>query len=362
MSNGPYSTLPIVWAWEYGARENLTEIRERWFPLVKGEADFFSCFLQELPANATGPHDGYLHDLGDCTNESPGKCQMRDTVLTLSMMRRSFDIVSDMAEALGEQVDPKWAAVLAKVTADPLGWFHGEQNGARMGNLSHPCSFCMANESHGEPTVGDCQGTSNSNGNLRGICAPSVSDRVCPAACLPLGLLSARGVKLCAQSVCAPLVLRHSGFTPLFFLIHYRLRLSSGKQPVSQGDGPVRTAGLRLRHQLQRPAERHQRRQFSVDLSSLPSRRRRHQLLAGWRRGGHRHRCKVVVPRELLLKDLQRCGASGWTWAAGGGRGLRLLEEHNGEHAATQWRPLQPVFWLRDHWLDRVRQLHDAAV
>ena len=65
----------------------------RWFPLVKGEADFFSCFLQELPANDTH-RDGFLHDIGDCTNESPGKCQMRDTVLTLSMMRRSFDVVS----------------------------------------------------------------------------------------------------------------------------------------------------------------------------------------------------------------------------------------------------------------------------
>jgi hypothetical protein len=119
MSNGPYSTMPIIWAWEYSSHSNLTEIKEKWFPLVKGEADFFSCFLQELPANDTH-RDGYLHDMGDCTNESPGKCQvstlsrfshiciqvvagvdvracvlwlqMRDTVLTLSMMRRSFDV------------------------------------------------------------------------------------------------------------------------------------------------------------------------------------------------------------------------------------------------------------------------------
>eukprot|EP01050_Picozoa_sp_SAG11_P014935 SAG11_NODE_1888_length_4115_cov_2.442480_2_plen_221_part_00 len=166
MSNGPYSTMPLVWAWEYGARKNLSEI-QRWFPLLKGEADFFSCFLQELPPNATGPHDGFLHDLGDCTNESPGKCQMRDTVLTLSMTRRSFDVVSDMAAALGAPVDLKWAATLARVAPDPLGWFHGAQNGARMGNVSHPCSFCGANRSHGTPTAGDCQGASNSDGNLR---------------------------------------------------------------------------------------------------------------------------------------------------------------------------------------------------
>ena len=78
MSNGPYSTMPIIWAWEYGSRENLSEIKSRWFPLVKGEADFFSCFLQRL--NGT-EDDGFLHDIGDCTNESPGQCQMRDTVL-----------------------------------------------------------------------------------------------------------------------------------------------------------------------------------------------------------------------------------------------------------------------------------------
>lgn len=115
MSNGPYSTMPIVWAWEYGSRANKTEMKERWWPLVKGEADFFACFLQLDPA------DGYLHDLHDCTNESPGLCPSKDTVLTLSMMRRSFDVVSDMAAFLGEPVDPRWAAVLAKVAPNPLG-------------------------------------------------------------------------------------------------------------------------------------------------------------------------------------------------------------------------------------------------
>ena len=70
--------MPIIWAWEYGSRQNLSQIRSRWFPLIKGEADFFTCFLQRL--NGT-EDDGFLHDVGDCTNESPGKCQMRDTVL-----------------------------------------------------------------------------------------------------------------------------------------------------------------------------------------------------------------------------------------------------------------------------------------
>lgn len=167
--------MPIVWAWEYGSRTNLSEVKEHWYPLVKGECDFFACFLQELPENDTH-HDNYLHDVGDCTNESPGKCAMRDTVLTLSMMRRSFDVISEMAAAIGEPVDPKWDQTLARVTPDPLGWFHGDpaEKGYRMGNISHECSFCGSNVSHGPPTTGDCQGASNSNGVLRGVCARSV--------------------------------------------------------------------------------------------------------------------------------------------------------------------------------------------
>jgi len=38
--------MPIIWGWEYGGRANMTEIKQRWYPLVKGEADFFACWLQ----------------------------------------------------------------------------------------------------------------------------------------------------------------------------------------------------------------------------------------------------------------------------------------------------------------------------
>ena len=47
--NGPFTNLPIVWAFEYGARENVSEIKEKWWPLIKGEAEFASCFLSPLP-------------------------------------------------------------------------------------------------------------------------------------------------------------------------------------------------------------------------------------------------------------------------------------------------------------------------
>lgn len=88
------------------ARSNMTEIRQRWLPLIKGEADFFTCWLQHNASldkfdlccrlvHATVPTQqpapllrSYLHDIHDCTNESPTLCDKMDTVLTLSLMRR----------------------------------------------------------------------------------------------------------------------------------------------------------------------------------------------------------------------------------------------------------------------------------
>ena len=40
-SNGPYSNMPIVWAFEYGNRENVDEIRERWWPLCVAQQSAF---------------------------------------------------------------------------------------------------------------------------------------------------------------------------------------------------------------------------------------------------------------------------------------------------------------------------------
>ena len=94
--------VAVIWEWEYGDRSNVTRVKEKLFPLVKGEADFFSCWLQ---LNET---DGKLHDLHDCTSESKGICAGMDSTMTLSMARRSFDVVSEMATFVGETVDPKW--------------------------------------------------------------------------------------------------------------------------------------------------------------------------------------------------------------------------------------------------------------
>ena len=226
-SNGPYSNMPLVWAWEYGDRENLAEIKEKWFPLIKGEArlsppsgafhksrnppqrsviphcaphcgartaswmtnrwggafcffamqaDFFSCFLQaNVSSNVT---DGYLHDPRDCTNESPAPCSSFDTVMTLSMMRRSFDVVSDMAEAVGEPVDPKWAATLERVapTSTLVGWMHIDDptmhapTPGMSNETTHMCTWCAwkQDDKTRTPTVGDCSQPGNKNGALNG--------------------------------------------------------------------------------------------------------------------------------------------------------------------------------------------------
>ena len=64
MSSGPFVMLPIVWGWEYGARRNLAEVKERWFPLVKGVADFFACWLELDEA------DGFMPGLQHAGAES----------------------------------------------------------------------------------------------------------------------------------------------------------------------------------------------------------------------------------------------------------------------------------------------------
>ena len=96
--------MPLVWAWEYGDRGNLTEVRERWFPLVKGVSDFFVCWL-ELDAV-----DGLMHDNHDCFAIPGGAgCAVdkKDKTETLAFVRRSLDVVSEMAAAVGELVDPR---------------------------------------------------------------------------------------------------------------------------------------------------------------------------------------------------------------------------------------------------------------
>ena len=168
--------MPIVWAWEYGDRTNKTEIKEKWWPLVKGQVDFFSCFLQK---NETD--DGYLHDLHDCTNESPGVCPGMDTTLTISLMKRSFDIAADMAAFLGEPVDPQWAVVLEKTAPLGLGWFYVPNgfNNSGPADASHECSWCGGfNNSRTNITKGPCSPPYNTRSPQ---CVAADKDGTCPA-------------------------------------------------------------------------------------------------------------------------------------------------------------------------------------
>jgi hypothetical protein len=156
-SNGPFSTMPVIWEWEYGDRSNITRVKEKLFPLVKGEVDFFTCWLQKNQST------GLYHDLHDCTSESKGVCQNQDSTMTLSMARRSFDVISEMATAIGEPIDPKWEEVHAKIAPFPTGWMHLDNvPGKAMSNRSGPhfCSFCGPFRYDVPGSFGDCQSTS----------------------------------------------------------------------------------------------------------------------------------------------------------------------------------------------------------
>lgn len=172
-----FAMLPIVWGWEYGDRGNLTEIRERWFPLVKGVSDFFVCWLE------LDERDGLMHDNHDCFT-IPGEAECRedkkDSTKTLAMVRRSLDVVGEMAAAVGEPVNPAWAATRAKLAPYPSGWMHLGGVSSRMtSNRTQDCSFCAPFRHDHPGSSGDCQRTGGRATQLSNCTAST--DGVCPA-------------------------------------------------------------------------------------------------------------------------------------------------------------------------------------
>lgn len=198
MSNGAYANLPIVWAWEYGARANLSVIEHAWWPLIKGNADFYACWMQYNMST------GYYHDLHDCTNESPGICTSMDTVLTLSMARRTLEVAIEMAEAItlpGSNGSSLWSKVLRLMAPLPLGSLYvpeAKEGGKLIANRTTKCTWCAwdKNDKTRTPTVGDCQWPGNDNGALNSAtCNASVPD-----ATAPLGRACPKGMGLCRSS------------------------------------------------------------------------------------------------------------------------------------------------------------------
>lgn len=182
MSSGPFVMLPIIWGWEFGNRQNLTEVKERWFPLVKGVADFFACWL-ELDET-----DGFMHDKHDCfTTPGDTACtgqDKQDSTKTLAMVRRTFDVVSEMAAAVGAPVDPAWAATRAKIAPYPSGWMHlGGATSRMTSNATQYCSFCAPFRHDHPGSSGDCQRTDGRATQLNN-CTNSTSG-VCPAGTKP---------------------------------------------------------------------------------------------------------------------------------------------------------------------------------
>jgi hypothetical protein len=179
MSSGPFVMLPIIWGWEYGGRQNLTGVKERWFPLVKGVSDFFACWL-ELDET-----DGFLHDKHDCFT-MPGKteCTGEDSTKTLAMVRRALDVVGEMAVAVGAPVDPVWAVTRAKIAPYPSGWMYLAGASSRMtSNATQNCSFCAPFRYDHPGSSGDCQRTDGRVTQLNNCTASTAG--VCPAGTKP---------------------------------------------------------------------------------------------------------------------------------------------------------------------------------
>ena len=99
-------------------------------------------------------------------------------------MRRSLDVVSEMAAAVGEPVDPAWAVTRAKLAPYPSGWMHlGGATSRMTSNVTQNCSFCApfrhATSDPHPGSSGDCQRTDGRVVQLNN-CSASI-DGVCPA-------------------------------------------------------------------------------------------------------------------------------------------------------------------------------------
>ena len=154
MSNGPYSTLLAAWEWEYGDRVDVARLRGKLWPLLKGEADFFGCWLRPLGG---GDDDGYLHDMHDCTSESGGGCTNRDAAMTLTLARRSLRAACELAVFLSEPVDAAWTRALEKMVPLPSGWTSVTGGSPAAAPESHSCSWCAGTSRPPVLTSGDCQ-------------------------------------------------------------------------------------------------------------------------------------------------------------------------------------------------------------
>eukprot|EP00947_MAST-08B_sp_MAST-8B-sp1_P003433 g3433.t1 len=187
-----HRVMLVVWEWEYGAYARSAvalkdggRVRTALWPLIKGQADFFGCWLQ---LNST---DGYYHDPFDCTSESRGLCTTAgDSTMTLSMARRALETAVAMATALEETVDESWTAALEKMAPIADGWIYVDggvpssasasavndnaqtnQGGSGNRSTNHACTYCKStSHGHHEQTSGDCQiGSLVKGGNTHSI-------------------------------------------------------------------------------------------------------------------------------------------------------------------------------------------------
>ena len=145
-------------------------------PLVKGNADFFACYLELI--------NGSYHDPADCGPEqrqtNPKPCaDTRDFILTMPMAAHTLKAATGIAAALGEAADPMWDTVLSNLAPYPTAFValpNGIPPAAAEGPTAAECSFCPMHEH--SPAGADCQqtrrGTSSCGLSQRGVCPPGM--------------------------------------------------------------------------------------------------------------------------------------------------------------------------------------------
>eukprot|EP01051_Picozoa_sp_SAG22_P017504 SAG22_NODE_2718_length_2284_cov_1.748284_1_plen_258_part_10 len=137
--NGIFSSLPFLWRWEYS--RDIDMLRTH-FPFLKKLVEYWSCHLTNTTAA-----DGAFHDHKDCGWEccggtGPGKegagnpniVGSSDPIMTIALLPRYYEVMTDIAHALGEAPDPRWAEIAGGLAA-PSVWTKGTGNANESGLL-----------------------------------------------------------------------------------------------------------------------------------------------------------------------------------------------------------------------------------
>ena len=124
--NGIFAALPFLWRWEYALDKS---VLAEHYPFLKKLVGYWDCHLEQ-------GSDGAFHDHQDCGWEccggtgpdnglgNPDIAGSSNPLATVALLPRYYEVMAAMADALGEPVPARWAAITAGLRS-PAVWTRG---------------------------------------------------------------------------------------------------------------------------------------------------------------------------------------------------------------------------------------------